>query len=88
MMAWRPTSLKAICMGECSVRGGDGDARGHHLRVGDRPLQGLHAAHGAADDASSRSMPRWSISSFCARTMSATVTTGNRRPYSLARWPG
>jgi hypothetical protein len=27
-------------------------------------------------------MPRWSSSSFCARTISGTVTTGNRRPYS------
>ena len=28
-------------------------------------------------------MPRWSMSSFCALTMSPTVTTGKSRPYSL-----
>ena len=32
---------------------------------------------------SSRSMPRWSISRSCARTMSPMVTTGKRSPYGL-----
>ena len=33
--------------------------------------------------ASSFSMPRWSISIFCERTMSGTVISGKSRPYGL-----
>ena len=49
MIAWRPTSWKAMFCAEW--RGGRGDADGGEepLRIVRRPLQHLHAAHGAAD---------------------------------------
>ena len=47
MMAWRPTSSKAMA---CAVAGRRwrGNRQVHALGVGDGPLQRLHAAHGAA----------------------------------------
>ena len=49
MIAWRPTSWKAMFWAEWRARGGDADRREQPLRIVGRPLQHLHAAHRAAD---------------------------------------
>src|ERR1035438_4466021 len=81
MMAWRPTSLKAIC---CAV-GRVVVAIGMALTTD----SGYAAAHSSACippidppvTESRRWMPKESISLFCKRTMSPMVITGNDMAY-------
>jgi len=80
MIACRPTSLKAMFCAEW--RGAV--AIGRALKT-DR---GYRVAHSSTcippidppTTQNKRSMPRWSINSFCARTMSPMVTTGKDSP--------
>ena len=56
--------------------------------IAGRPLQHLHPAHRSADDRSTASRCRdASISSFCARTMSAMVMTGKSQAHKACRSP-
>ena len=81
MIAWRPTSWKAMFCAEwrAAVAIGHGgedtlaDRRAAHCSTCMPPIEPPITQN-------SLSMPRWSISSFCARTMSATVMTGKPRP--------
>ena len=81
MMAWRPTSLKAICCALWRVVQAMGMAA--------TTRSGKATAHSSACmppmeppvTASSRSMPNQSISIFCRRTMSPMVITGNDMAY-------
>src|ERR1017187_5310766 len=81
MMACRPTSLKAICCALCRVVAATGIAL--------TTAPGYAAAHSSAcmppidppETASSRPMPNQSISSFCSRTISPIVITGNAIAY-------
>ncbi len=49
MIAWRPTSWKAMFCAEWRGGGGDADGREQPLGIVGRPLQHLHPAHRAAD---------------------------------------
>ena len=51
MIAWRPTSWKAMFCAEWRAAAAIGTAREHALGIARRPLQHLHAAHRAADHA-------------------------------------
>src|ERR1019366_3089899 len=81
MMAWRPTSLKAICCALCRVV----VAIGMALTTD----SGYAAAHSSAcmppidppETVSRRWMPKESISIFCKRTISPMVITGNDMAY-------
>ena len=48
MMAWRPTSLNAICCALCRAVVAIGIARDHAIGIGHRPFERLHAAHRSA----------------------------------------
>ena len=50
MIAWRPTSLNAICCALCRAVVAIGIAAATLLRIRHRPFERLHAAHGAAGD--------------------------------------
>ena len=79
MIACRPTSLKAICMGECRWVWRWGCTRRPSRGRTSAQCERLHPAHGAAADRTAAARcPGARTSSFCARTMSGTVTTGKR----------
>ena len=51
MIAWRPTSWKAMFCAECARGAGDRYGRDHAFGIARGPLQRLHAAHRSAGDA-------------------------------------
>ena len=83
MIAWRPTSWKAMFCAECRVAQAIGIAANTRC--------GKLAAHCSTCmppieppiTANRLSMPRWSISIACARTMSRMVTTGKSSPHAV-----
>jgi len=81
MMAWRPTSLKA--MPWAVSRAVEAMAMTAATRSGKRNPQSraIMPPMLPPTTASRRSMPRCDTKRSCARTMSESVTMGNARPY-------